>query len=257
MQPSLMTLVLLAPTQAIASELIRVATSEPTQVTKVTVQTSTIDAPSEFTQASIVAQLQKDSILPASSNSAWVEPSWLLYSDATPTETSVTAPIETSVTAPTETAAAAPTSKRDKWHSNPKEFKLDVIIFFGVTGGLIGLMASLCLLGSCAEAYQRRSRAKKASASSSNNDQPRDIERTAGLPGTVGILKSGANNSSRTPAAGEAGEAAQQGGVVIMMPEFPAPVYRNNILPQDIHSPEGETAPLAPQGSASVRPTGS
>ncbi|KAH7562908.1 hypothetical protein BM1_02428 [Bipolaris maydis] len=133
MQPSLMTLVLLAPTQAIASELIRVATSEPTQVTKVTVQTSTIDAPSEFTQASIVAQLQKDSILPASSNSAWVEPSWLLYSDATPTETSVTAPIETSVTAPTETAAAAPTSKRvtnkepisifplpdDKRHSRP------------------------------------------------------------------------------------------------------------------------------------------
>lgn len=114
-------------------------------------------------------------------------------------------------------------------------------------------MVSLGLLGSCVQVYQRRSRAKKASGSSSNNDQTRDVERTAGLPGNLGILKSDANNSSRTLVAGE----AHEGGVVIMMPEFPAPAYRNNISPQDVHYPEGETMSQAPQGSASVRPTGS
>ncbi|EUC41813.1 hypothetical protein COCMIDRAFT_8525 [Bipolaris oryzae ATCC 44560] len=251
MQLSLMTLVLLAPTQAIASELTRVATSEPTQVTKVTVKTSTISIPPEFTQASIVAQLQKDSILPAPSNPAWIEPSWLLYSDTTPTETSIAAATEAAVSAEAETAAATPTAKPDNWNSNPKDDKIHVMIFLGITGGLFGLMVSLGLLGSCVQAHQRRARAKKASGSSSNNDQTRDVERAAGL---AGIFKGDANNSSRTLVAGEA---AQQGGVVIMMPEFPAPAYRNNISPQDVHYPQGEAVSQAQRGSASMRPTGS
>ncbi|XP_014554398.1 hypothetical protein COCVIDRAFT_28550 [Bipolaris victoriae FI3] len=259
MQPSLMTLVLLAPTQAIASELMRVATSEPTQVTKVIVKTSTIEAPAEFTQAGIVARLQEDSILPAPSNPTWVEPSWLLYSDATPAETPVAAPTETSAAVPTETATstptdtavATPTSKPDNWKTDPKEFKIDIMIFFGVTGGLFGLMVSLGLLGACVQAYQRRSRAKKASSDA----QTRDVERTAGLPA---ISKSNdTNNSSHTLVAGEADAAAQKGGVVIMMPEFPAPSYGNNISTQDVHYPEGETAAQAPQGKVSMRPKGS
>jgi hypothetical protein len=208
-----------------------VTAPEPTKVTKLTTETSTVQVPPQATDAHIQAwgQAEVTSSSP-SPTPTWSEPSWVLFNAAT-------AP-------PTATS----TLHRSPWYATPQEKTENLIIFVSVVVGgavlAIFLAIIICYIRANKQQWAANCRRK---ASASRCERNADIERTAGLSTAATAEGSHARAADAGRVVAESVYPRESVGDVISMPEYPAPVYLNNIPPQETHYPEGEMVQPAPR----------